>query len=139
MYLLRAHGAYKDQEPSGLKKGKRTTYFYGLEKRRQEMNTINTLVINNNECTNPDLITKTVDSFYKDMYSSSFSENECDALFKSTESHIPKITPDFWEECDSEIEMYELDIAIKQLSPGKSACQDGLTSNVYKFFWEEIK
>ena len=41
--------------------------------------------------------------------------------------------------CDAEISMKELDIALKQMSVGKSPGQDGLTSNFYTFFWEDMK
>lgn len=35
--------------------------------------------------------------------------------------------------------MKELDTAVKRVSLWKAPRQDGLTSNFYKFFWEDIK
>ncbi|OOO00291.1 MAG: hypothetical protein ATN35_08060 [Epulopiscium sp. Nele67-Bin004] len=52
---------------------------------------------------------------------------------------IPQINLAFKDLCDSDLTMKELDTAIKQMAIDKAPGQDGLTSNFYKFFWEDIK
>ena len=140
MYCRKARGADIRSRAKWLEEGeKNTAYFCGLEKTRQERNAINVLMINNVECTDPEQLSNEVHRFYKDLYSSSHSKEKADALFQSIKHHIPKISTDFKELCDAEIEMYELDNAIKKLSLGKTPGQDRLLSNFYKFFWNEIK
>lgn len=52
LYLTKAQGAYIRSRAKWIEAGeKNTSYFCGLEKRRQERKTINTLMINNVECT----------------------------------------------------------------------------------------
>ncbi len=46
---------------------------------------------------------------------------------------------EFKEICDGDLRLEGLDSAIKKMHLGKSPGQDGLTTNFYKFFWEDIK
>ncbi len=140
MYLRKARGAYVRSRAKWIEEGeKNTAYFCGLEKRRQEKNAINALMINNVECTDPKQMSIEVHRFYRDLYSSSYSTEKSDALFQSIKHHIPTISTDFKNLCDLELEMSELDTAIKKITLGKAPGQDGLSSNFYKFFWKEIK
>lgn len=41
--------------------------------------------------------------------------------------------------CDADISMLEVEKAMKCLSLDKSPGSDGLTSNFYRHFWENIK
>lgn len=77
-------------------RGKNSSYFSGLEKRRQERNAINVLLINDVECTDPRLISE-VYRFYTKLYSSSYTLDESFAFLESIKTHIPKIDLAFKE------------------------------------------
>jgi len=118
---------------------KNTSYFSGLEKRRQERKIINSLIINDSECTDHKIISEEIYKFYSKFYSSEFSRYDSDIFLGGLRPYIPKIELTFKEMCASEIRMAELDDAIKKIAVGKAPGQDGLTSNFYKFFWVDLK
>lgn len=60
-------------------------------------------------------------------------------FLESIKQNIPKIDSAFKTLCDSEIQIKELDAAIKQMSAGKSPGQDGLTSNFLQVFLGRFK
>lgn len=125
-----------DLEPNGLNKRKKSlSYFFGFERRRQEKNKINILMVNDEECSDAKVIAEEIYKFYCELYSSSFSVEDSLPFLESIKNYIPQIDIIF-ELSDSEIIMKELDVAVKQMSLGKAP---GLTSNFYKFFWEDIK
>lgn len=97
------------------------------------------LMVNNTECSDTKAISEEIYKFFSKLYSSSYSEEHSLLFLESIKQYIPQIETDFKERCDSVINMKELDLALKQMSIGKSPGEDGLTSNFYKFFWEEIK
>uniref|UniRef100_A0A1A7XB67 Reverse transcriptase domain-containing protein n=2 Tax=Iconisemion striatum TaxID=60296 RepID=A0A1A7XB67_9TELE len=134
----KARGAFIRSRAKWIEEGERNTaYFCSLEKRRQERNQIDTLMINDVECKDPKVIAEEVHKFYKDLYSS--TSGGVSSLLDNMNHLIPTISPFFKDLCDAEIEMFELDAAVKQLSIGKSPGQDGLSSDFYKHFWVDIK
>lgn len=82
-------------------------------------------------CSDPKLISEEVYRFYADFYSSFYSKEDSVTLFENIKTHIPTINTNFAELCDSGIEMWELDKAVKGISLGKAPGQDGLSSNFY--------
>lgn len=97
------------------------------------------LMINNMECTDHKLISEEVYRFDAHLYSSSYSREDSDTLFKSIKTHIPTISTDFSDLCKSKIQLWEMDNAIKQLSSGKAPGKDGLSSNFLIFWGDDIK
>uniref|UniRef100_A0A1A8EWE2 Reverse transcriptase domain-containing protein n=1 Tax=Nothobranchius korthausae TaxID=1143690 RepID=A0A1A8EWE2_9TELE len=140
MYLKKAEGAYIRSRAKWIEDGEKSTaYFCQLERRRQERNSIKTLLIQNQICTDPALITKELTSFYSKLYSAAFSETDSNLFFDHIKNFIPSIDDDFAELCDADITMLELDNAVKNLSLNKSPGCDGLTSNFYRHFWDLLK
>ena len=119
--------------------GKNSAYFCGLEKRRQGKNNISSLMVNDIEITEPKSISSEILKFYKQLYSSKFSNEDCHTLLKDTEKYIPKVVDNFKQICDSQITITELDSVIGHLSLNKAPDSDGLTGDVYRHFWEDIK
>jgi len=77
IYVDKAKGAYIRSWAKWIEEGERgSAYFCRLEKRRQERNCIKSLVINNQECTDPDEISKEIYDFYSKLYSSSYSHTD---------------------------------------------------------------
>lgn len=114
-----------------------SSYFCRLEKRRQERNSIKALNIQGQAVTDAALITKEVLSFYSQLCSSSFSNENCLAFFSHIHNLIPCI--DFAKQCDADITINELDKAVECLSLNKSPGCDGLTSDFYKHFWNLLR
>lgn len=140
IYLKKAGGAYIRSRAKWIEDGERSTaYFCRLEKRRQEGNSIKTLLIQNQLCTDPTLITTELTSFYSKLYSSAFSAVDSDSFFNHIKDLIPCIEDDFAELCEADITIFELDKAVDNLFLNKFPGCDGLTSNFYQHFWDLLK
>lgn len=140
LYEKKAHGAYIRARAKWIEEGeKSTSYFYNLEKRRQEKKSINTLIVNGEECTNHKTIAEEIHTFYSNLYSSKYLTTDSITFFDQIEPYIPKIDSVFREICDSDISLDDLDQALNKLKMDKAPGQDGLTAIFYKFFWKEIK
>lgn len=138
IYVDKAKGAYIRSRAKWIEEGERSSaYFCRLEKKRQERNGVKSLLINNQECTNPDQISKEIYSFYSKLYSSSYSYSDAVAFFDLIKDWIPKVDESFKNSCDADISMLEVEKAMNCLSLDKSPGSDGLTSNFYGHFWVE--
>ncbi len=84
-------------------------------------------------------IANEVFDFYSKLYSSSFSPSNSNSFFQTIKNNIPSIDSIFKEVCESEITVQELDAAVKKSKPGKSPGPDGLTTDLYQTFWEDLK
>uniref|UniRef100_A0A3Q3ASU9 Reverse transcriptase domain-containing protein n=1 Tax=Kryptolebias marmoratus TaxID=37003 RepID=A0A3Q3ASU9_KRYMA len=140
IYERKAQGAFVRSRAKWTEEGeKNSSYFCRLEKRRQVKNHIQSLIINNNECTDQILIAKEISNFYQNLYCSSFSTQDCDLLLDQVKDFVPQISEDFKEVCDKNISMEELDGAIMCLKLDKSPGPDGLTANFYRHFWVYLR
>lgn len=101
MYLNKAKGAYVRSRARWIEEGeKNTAYFCNLEKRRQEYNSICSLSINREECTDSKRIKKEIFDFYSTLYKSSYSEQYVTIFFDKISNLIPIIDDNFQETCD---------------------------------------
>ena len=140
MYVQKAKGAFVRSRAKWIEEGeKNSAYFCNLEKRRQQRNAIQSLLINNIETTDEKSISTEIFQFYSNLYSSNFSEKHCRVFLNSIKTHIPKIDDTFKKTCEDNITRAELDKAVKCLSLNKAPGPDGLTVNFYRHFWDEIK
>ena len=115
MYINKANGAYIRSRARWIEEGeKNTAYFCKLEKRRQEYNSICSLVIDGEECTEPKRIANKVLHFYRDLYKSSYSEQNASSFFDTINNLIPIIDDNFKEICDEELRIAEFDCAIER-------------------------
>lgn len=74
--LRKAQGASVRSRAERMEEGeKNTAYVCRLEKRRQDSNAVHSLLINDEIITDPKSISKEIYSFYSNIYSSSYSEN----------------------------------------------------------------
>lgn len=79
IYSHKAQGAFIRSRAKWIEEGgKNSAYFCGLEKRRQEKNSIRSLMVDNNEVT--DLL-KLISSEILKFYSSKFSNVDCQICF----------------------------------------------------------
>lgn len=140
LYIQKAKGAYVRSRARWIEKGEKSnSYFCRLEKRRQEKNAIKSLFVNGNVNNCPKIISSEIFKFYSTLYSSAFSETDCNNFFDRIYTNIPQIDEHFRDLCEADIKIEELDKAIDKLSSGKSPGPDGLTPEFYKFFREDLR
>lgn len=96
MYINKAKGAYIRSRARWIEEGKKNTaYFCNLEKRRQEYNSICSLMIDGQECTESKRIAIDVFNFYKNLYKSSYSEQNASSFLDKIKNLIPVIDENF--------------------------------------------
>lgn len=139
MYARKAKGACVRSRARWIEEGeKNSAYFCRLEKTRQQRNEIRSLLIDNNLCKDQRVISKEILTFYSQLYTSKFSENETLTFFEGIKHHIPQITEVFRDTCDGELQIQEMDAVISKIKINKSPGVDGLTANFYKHFWPDV-
>lgn len=140
LYLERAQGAFVRSRARWIEDGeKNSSYFSNLEKNRQQRNSIDSLMIRNEECKDLTRIEKEVFLFYSNLYSSDFSSDDSDLFFAKIRNNIPHIDNSFKKLCDSDLRVEELDSVVMKLPLNKSPGTDGLTNNFFKFFWKDLR
>ncbi len=113
--------------------------FFNLEKQRQAKNKISKLSINGAVKGELDLINKAVKDFYSNLYCSRYSETSCKSFFQSIQAWIDLIKDDFKSIMEDDLIIEELDKAINEMAKCKSPGLDGLTVDLYVFFWKDIR
>lgn len=106
---------------------------------RKTQTRICSLIINGEECTDPKRISNEVFNFYSNLYKSSYSKQNITSFFDKINNLIPVIDDNFKQICDEDLMMEEFDCAIKNMAYDRSPGPDGITTNFYKHFWEDIK
>lgn len=96
------------------RRSENTAYFCWLEKRRQESNAVRSLIINDEVITDPKWISEEIYSFYSNIYSSSYSENNAKEFLEKVKDFIPQIDIEFKDLCDGDLRLEELESAIKK-------------------------
>lgn len=133
---------------AGLKhhcEGKRPIrYFTALVKQRAESSDITSLTCirngNNVSMTHIEDILEEASNFYATLYSCKLS----DAQMKSAPCYLKKnvvrkLTASQKDFCDEPLTTEELGSALKKLSSGKAPGIDGLPTEFFKMFWNELK
>ena len=77
--------------------------------------------------------------FCGNLYKSSYSKQNVISFFDKINNLILVIDDNFKEICDEVLTMEEFDCAIKNMASDRSPGPDGITTNFYKHFWEDIK
>ena len=117
---------------------KNTKYFFNLEKRQANSKTINRLKLEDNSITDDiNIILEKQKEFYENLYKESDLVNN-DDLINSIGEH-PKLTVDERNKIDNMITEQEILKALKASPNNKSPGEDGLPSEFYKVFWNDIK
>ena len=123
---------------------KNSKYFLNIEKNNYKTKNITKLITENNQVlTAQNEILSYEMTFYKNLLSTKFSNDSCERE-NETELFFNGITLKLLSEdnklfCEKDLTMIECKKAIDSLPSDKSPGSDGLSSNFYKFFWDEIK
>lgn len=128
IYIEKTKGAFVRSRCKWIEKGeKNTKYFFGLERRNAEYNTITNLSVNGSITNNHKVISKHVASFYQDLYSSASTGSGIDSFLNNISTNAKKINEEFREICDGRISLPELVECVKLLKDNKSPRNYGLT------------
>ena len=116
---------------------KNTKYFSALEKRHAEMKTISRLNENDNIITDQRQMLTTTQLFYSNLYAKKEQDpTNYDLFFENLEA---KLKEDEKELCEGNLTEYECANALKDMQNNKSPGSDGITTEFYKIFWNDIK
>lgn len=118
---------------------KNTKYFFNLEKRRKETSSVSKIIINDIINENPNDVSKYVARFYQTLYSSAQPcPRRIQLYLDNLSNNIKKIDTDFKNLCEDQITIAEIKHSIKGLKDNRSPGNDGLNSEFYKAFSEEL-
>ena len=113
--------------------------FLNLEKRNFLRKKISKLKLSNGEETEDPKEILEEKSFYKKLYTSKNvdSENsEFDILFNN--NLLTPLTEELSKKCEGILSKKECHLALNDMENGKSPGSDGLSSEFYKVFWDDI-
>ena len=112
-------------------------YFFQLEKRNYKTKCIRTLFKEEQRIYEPKQILDECQSFYANLY----TEKNTDERTHSTLFHKthPMLSENEKRICESKITMKECFNSINELPNNKSPGSDGMSTEFYKFFWDDIK
>src|SRR5690606_25345839 len=124
-----------------LTEGERPTrYFFGLAKSRQKQQTIHGLYKDldpNKPCTDSSEITEIARSFYEHLYTAEpINTDAWDEIFEGWNEKIPESDRAHLEVDVSEEELLQ---QLQRMYKNKTPGMDGLPSEWYKLFWDDIK
>ena len=123
-----------------VEEGERSTkYFLGLEKAASKRKALTNLVTDSGDIvTSQDDISKHVVAFYKALFSSR-NPNKTDIQTYLRDSNLDTIDEELKTSIDRPLSVEELTPVVESLKNNKSPGWDGLTSEFYKKFWDNIK
>ena len=117
-----------------------TKYFFSLEKYKAKQRTLSRLKLPNGSFTsNQTTILKECRVFYKNLYSRNVDVDPASNPEFFSNDEIPKLTPNQKQFCDTDLTEEEILKTLKSFSKNKSPGLDGLTSEFYLIFWDNIK
>lgn len=137
LYKSKAKGAFIRSRRCWLEEGEQNSaYFFRLEK-SQTKNNIHQLKIGNSISEDPKEIAKYCSEFYKNLYSSQFSNDSTISFmdFAANNNYISAPDKDL---CDHPITLTEVVESIKNLKVNISPGVNGLTSKFYQKFVKDL-
>lgn len=137
LYNQKAKGAFVRSRVRWLEEGEQNShYFFNLEKHHCKVNNLNKLNIDGVLTKDYNTISSYCSHFYTKLYSSRFCQASADAFLNSLK--VKTITGEEMEMCDNPVSLGEVKDAINLLKNNKSPGTDGLVSEFYKSFAEEL-
>ena len=137
----KSRGAFIRSRAQWHEEGEKCTqYFLNLEKQTQNHNIINKLTTPDGvSVTNDNEILETAATFYENLYKCKNISNESIDNYLNNANIANKLNRQEKEKCDKLITLVELTNIIDNLKVNKAPGLDGLTSEFYKHFWENLK
>ena len=108
-----------------------------MEKKRSDAKTLHKLINNDKEFTSQKDILEEVKSFYENIYAEQNVDKE---KMKTMSKNITvKLTDEERISIEGNITEYECACALKSMNNNKSPGSDGITTEFYKIFWNDLK
>ena len=135
----KAEGAYIRSRAQNYEEGERNSkYFFNIEQRNSYKKSINKLKTPDNAITeNQEIILAQMKAFYKDLYSKQQLENS--NIFLEQINPPSEIPENIENDLKSNIDIEEIEKAMKMMQLNKSPGEDGLPIEFYRLFWDEVK
>lgn len=137
MCMLRAKGAFVSSRQRWIEEGEQnSTYFFRLERLHSKSNSIQQLKIDDTVCDDPKIIFAHRSHFYSKLYTSQCCEGSASSFLESVEvNHISDMNQEI---CDAPLTLPEITHAINGLKYNNSPGVDGLTSEFYRAFVNQL-
>lgn len=135
---MKAEGAFVRLRRKWMEEGEQNTaYFFQLERTQSKFNSIQKLNINNIITDEPQRIAKYCSTFYSELYESHYNKSESENFFTLL-TETKSINDDQRNTCDRPRSPAEVLSAIKHVKLNKSPGVDGLKSEFYITFAEQL-
>ena len=115
---------------------KNSKYFSNLEKKRAESKIITKLNINGNITSHQPTIRNEQKQFYANLYAKRETNESSINFFNN---NITKLNNIDKTSCEGKLTEYECGIALKQMKNSKSPGSDGISTEFFKIFWQDLK
>ena len=139
LYGAKAKGAQIRSRAKYVEDGeKSTSFFLGLEKKRQKDNTIEVIKYNNDTYTSTQDLLDVVASFYEELYRSCKPNRNDISDYLQNLTDLKKLSDEERDSVEGKITFEEASRAIKCLKPNKAPGLDGIPSEFYIKFWDKI-
>ena len=138
LYQNKAIGAQIRSKVRFVEEGERSTeYFWAVEKQRQNNNCIKALRDKGITYSEDDEILNVASKFYTKLYTS--KTQSVDAINEFLDKvNLPELSPERQNSCEGIISQQECEDALKKIKSNKSPGDDGIPTEFYKTFWNEI-
>ncbi|MES9884044.1 MAG: reverse transcriptase domain-containing protein [Sedimenticola sp.] len=138
IYEKRAEGIIFRSKVNWVEGGeKNTNFFADLEKRKFDRKIISELNVNGQKITDKDKILEEQKRFYQNLYKK--KENIESEINFFPEDYDKKLNEEEKIKCEGVLSEPECFNALKEMNNNKSPGTDGITTEFYKLFWNEIK
>lgn len=138
IYKRRAEGAFIRSRKKWLEEGEQNSaYFFKMEKHHTKINTIDELIIDRNITEDPKILSDFCSTFYRKLYTSEYSESDTLSFLNSLQ-HTPQLDDSERDLCDLPLSQTEIHNSIGLLKDNKSPGTDGLSSEFYKTFSQQM-
>ena len=116
---------------------KNSKYFSNLEKRNAEKKNISKLIQNDKEINKTADILRETKTFYENIYKKKNNVLNSDTFFEKIK--LKQLTDIQRNSCEGKLNMHECATALKEMKNNKSPGSDGLTTEFFKIFWNDLK
>ena len=139
-YAKKSYAAFIRSRCKWIEEGERSSsYFLGLEKKRQSHNYINQLSDEQGTLYTQDKeILNHCAAYYTNLYNSRKPQESNIEMYLNELKNLQTLTYDNQKSCEGLITKLECQKAIKLMKNNKSPGSDGLTIEFYKTFWSDI-
>ena len=116
-----------------------TAYFLGLEKIRKKKNTISKLTTETGPIEKVNEVQKELHRYYSSLYALDTVNNKKEMLDFHLNIDIPEIKEKDSKACEENLTLLEIGEALKNMNNNSAPGLDGLTTEFYKVFWQDIR